>query len=494
LSDTLVEARPSEARRPPLRSAAWIAAAFLALVAVFAVVKAPSLSNREFNSDEAYVATEAQVIRDGGRLYHDTVDRKPPALPYLYAAAFTISGSSDLFLVHVLAILADAITALLLALEARRRFGTTASAVIAAALFAISAAAFAPQDGLAANFETFMLPLATAAVLLGLRRRPAAAGFALGLATLVKQTGAVVLLPLVWLAWRDRRRRGVISLLVWFAAPIVVAALVFGVPQFAFWVFTGNSSYLDASHSLGFGLGEAISRTWRFAEAHLVLVVLVPLAWRARKADAELWLWLLAAAVSVTAGLRFFGHYYLELLPPACLLATRAVVSRPVLRRPLAAVALLALAVVPAVPSIAAGYTQGTGRDVEIADDVAGYVRAHTSPDDRILVWGQAPEVYWKSGRRPATRFATTGFVTGSTGNRPKTDVGAGSAVPGAWSDFLGDLHAHRPALVVDMSTANQRGAASYPPSKFRSFARYLDDGTWHKAATVDGATVYASS
>ena len=37
-------------------------------------------------------------------------------------------------------------------------------------------------------------------------------------------------------------------------------------------------------------------------------------------------------------------------------------------------------------------------------------------PEDGILVWGQLPEVYWASGKRPATRFITTGFLTGNWG------------------------------------------------------------------------------
>ena len=53
-------------------------AALLFVVVAFAV-HAPSLSNRVFNSDEAYLATQAQVLNRGGRLYVDTVDRKPPA-------------------------------------------------------------------------------------------------------------------------------------------------------------------------------------------------------------------------------------------------------------------------------------------------------------------------------------------------------------------------------------------------------------------------------
>jgi hypothetical protein len=131
-------------------------------------------------------------------------------------------------------------------------------------------------------------------------------------------------------------------------------------------------------------------------------------------------------------------------------------------------------------------------RNLSIAAAAAVYVRTHTRPGQRILVWGQAPEVYWESERLSATRFATTGFVTGSTGNRPANDIGEGKAVPGAWSEFLADLHAHPPVLIVDMSQANQRGAANYPPKRFRQFMTYLRDGDWTQITRVAGTGIYA--
>ena len=76
---------------------------------------APGFSDRVFNSDEAYLATQAQVLNHGGRLYVDTVDRKPPVVPYLYAAVFRLTGSDDLAPVRVVAVLAQVATALLLA-------------------------------------------------------------------------------------------------------------------------------------------------------------------------------------------------------------------------------------------------------------------------------------------------------------------------------------------------------------------------------------------
>lgn len=460
------------------------------LLALTLVLRIPGFSDRVFNSDEAYLATQAQVLNHGGRLYVDTVDRKPPVVPFLYAAVFRATGSDDLGPVRVLAALAQVATALLLAFEARRRFTWRYAPLVAGVAYVLAATAFPPGDAQAANFEVFMLPLMTLAFVLGVRDRPVAAGLSLGVATLTKQTAALTLLPLVYLAWRMRRGRGLALLAVAFAAPVVATAIAFGSHDFVRWVFTGNGGYLDVSGAVGYAFSNGVARTAWFVFGSAALVVLLPWAWGHRRDDADVWLWLASGALAALAGFRFFPHYYLQLLPPLVLLATRALSSfgDERRRRVLPVVAVLAIAVTVwfAVPAFA----NGDNRDTRIALDVGAYVRAHTAAGARVLVWGQAPEVYWSSGRLPATRFATTGFVTGVSGGRPPSRVGARYGAPGAAALFYDDLRRTPPALIADMSTADQRHAHYAPPSRFPRFERFLRDGGWHRVATVDGVAI----
>ena len=44
-------------------------------------------------------AVGPSVLDKGGLLYHQTADRKPPVVPYLYALVFKLVGSSDLEIV-----------------------------------------------------------------------------------------------------------------------------------------------------------------------------------------------------------------------------------------------------------------------------------------------------------------------------------------------------------------------------------------------------------
>ncbi len=467
------------------------------LLAVFALVAfavhAPSLTNRSFNSDEAYAATQAQVLNRGGRLYVDAVDRKPPVVPYLYAATFRVTGSDDLLPVRILAVLADVATALLLAAEARRRFRHDRAGMIAGLLFLAGSAAFYATDFQTANFEVFMLPLMVAGFVLAARSRPLASGAAIGLATLTKQTAATTLLPAAWLLWRhtragrDRPAGRLARLGVGFVAPIAVAAFVFGVHDFLTWVFTGNGDYLDIAGTLGFTVHHGLIQTLWFVLANLALVVLAVIASRWWRRDLDLWLWVAAALVAVATGFRFFGHYYLQLLPPLSLLATGPLV-RASWR------ALTAVAVVVAVPVaffLDKSFATGPSHTDVVASDLTAYVRRAVAPNHPILIWGHLPEVYWRSGRPPATRFATTEFLTGQSGGRPPSRAGMQYAAPGAWADFDADLRAHPPALVLDLAPANIRNDRYEALTRFPRFGNYLAHH-YRVVGTVDGVVVYA--
>ena len=192
---------------PASRRAAPGIGLLLLLLVVAAALRVPGWVVPVFNSDESFLATQAEVLNHGGRLYEDAADRKPPIVPYLYAATFRVLHTTGLWSVRLLATIAVALTGWLLALEAHRRWGTRA-AWLAGLLFVLGTVAFAPQDGQAANFEIFMLLPMTAGVVLAARRRPASAGVAIALATLCKQTGAAALLPVLYLALRGDREIG----------------------------------------------------------------------------------------------------------------------------------------------------------------------------------------------------------------------------------------------------------------------------------------------
>jgi MFS family permease len=490
-----VAARAAPDRTRPSRRSFWLI--FAALLALTVALRLPAFFVEVFNSDETFLATQAEVINEGGRLYEDAADRKPPLVPYLYAVTFSVLGTDALWSVRVIAMLAVAATALLVALEARRRYGAPAGWV-AGILLVLASVAFAPQDGQAANFEVFMLPAMTAAVLLGARGRTRASGFAVGIATLAKQTGAATLLPVLYLAWRHRGRRGVAGALVGFAIPVAIVALLVGPGELLFWAVLGNGSYFGIGSASAYVLGLFAVMTLGFVAANLPIIWSLPRAWRDRKqivledervetdGDTDLWLWLLSAALSVAVGFRFFGHYYLQLLPPLCLLSAGVLVrrSRVLLR------ATVALAAVIAVGFSLLGFWVRPWGDEPKYEAVSEYLDRHTSVTDRIFVWGHMPEIYWASDRRPASRFLTSGFPVGDWGSRPDGDTSTNVPTPGAFEQMMEDLRAEPPRVVLDTTPAAFRGSQYSPMSKYPELRTFVD-ARYTYVRTIDGIAIY---
>jgi 4-amino-4-deoxy-L-arabinose transferase-like glycosyltransferase len=452
-------------------------------------LRTPAFFVKVFNSDETFLATQAEVISDGGKLYEEAADRKPPLVPYIYAGTFALFSTTALWSVRVMAMLAIALTALLLALEARRRYGRRA-AWIAGVLMVLASVAFAPQDGQAANFEIFMLPAMTAAVLLARRGRSFSSGVAVALATLTKQTGAATLIPVLYLVWKQRGRKSATDALSGFTAPLALVALAVGPGELLFWTTIGNGSYLGITGRWGMVLLMFLLMTAAFAAANLPIVWTLPRAWRERRTagagDTDLWLWLLSAGLSVAVGLRFFGHYYLQLVPPLALL-TAGALARSSHRAMTRTVALAA-----GVATVATGFgflVQPFNEKAEY-ETVSEYLKVHAGTEDRILVWGHVPEIYWASGKRPATRFFTSGFLTGWEPGRPGNDASVEDATPGAWDLFFEDFATHPPTYILDTAYSGIRGAQYYTISRYPDLARivYRD---YQYVESVEGIGIY---
>jgi len=472
---------------PPPRSRWRLPLIFGALLLVTVALRLPAYTVPVFNSDETFLATQANVIVDGGRLYHDAVDRKPPLVPYLYAAVFAVTGSNHLGWIRTLAMGSVALTGLLLVVEGRRRYGTRAG-VLAGFLFVFASVSFAPQDGQAANFEVFMLPAMTAAVLLARQDRFAGSGVAVAVATLAKQTGAATLLPVLYLAWRAGRRATVTRAGLGFAIPLGVVAILVGPGQLLFWAVLGNGSYLGIGSASFYVIGVFAVMTAAFVLCNAPVVASTVAAWHHRhdRDDVDLWLWLASGAISIAVGFRFFGHYYLQLLPPLCLLAGGALATATGRIR---TIAVATAAVIAVGFSIMGHVAQPFGEEPQY-HAVSRFIEANASETERILVWGALPEVYWASNRRPATRFASNSFVTGHWGGRPQGDLSADLATPDALGQFLGDFAAHPPRYVLDTSPAAIRDAQYYPLSQFPSIDALIR-ANYRYVRSIDGIAIY---
>jgi hypothetical protein len=426
----------------------------LGFAVVALLLHLPGLVEPLFNSDEASLATMAMEIERGGTLYHETADRKPPVVPYIYALVFDVTGERDIRPVRAVGAVVLAATALLLASEARRRAETRAAAVAAGVFFLAGTAANFPADSQAAGFELFMLLPMTAAVVAAGRGKAVLAGLCLAVACLCKQTAVMTAFPVAFLLFRSVGWRAVARAALAASAVVVVTAFAFGPREFLLWTVTGNGGYLALRGSLLASCLRGLGMTLAFLGLNGVLVWCCVVAHRRGKVDWDLWLWLGGGVVAVLAGFRFFGHYYLQLVPPLALIAGVSGLPALVGRMRTWVVAGL---VVPVMAMWLFSFFPPNARGIIPYRTVADRVRSLTAPSDRIFVWGEYPEIYWAADREPATRFIHTGFLTGNSGGRDAAAVQPSDGVPGGWEFLAADIAATPPDLIVDTSTASIR-------------------------------------
>ncbi|HEX2043102.1 MAG TPA: glycosyltransferase family 39 protein [Acidimicrobiales bacterium] len=472
--------------RPPAPVRRLVGVRLLAVLAAASLaLHLPGLTVHLFNSDEASLATMAMVIDRGGRLYRDTADRKPPVVPYVYAAVAEVTGSRDLRPVRAIAALVLAATAALLAAEAQRRYRSRRAAYGAATLFLLASVAFFPADTQAAGFEVFMLLPMTAAVVAAGRGRAAQAGLWLAIACLCKQTAVTTALPIAWLLYRSGGWQLLARALGAGSAVIAVTAIAFGPSDFLLWTVTGNGGYLALRGSVGATIVRGLGMTGAFLGINLALFVLAGESARRRAVGVDLWLWLAGGAVGVLAGLRFFGHYYLQLLPPLVLLAAAALPSVGTLARRAATGAMA----VSAAVMCAVAFLPPNERGLLPYGAIVAEVRRITHPHDTVLVWGEFPEIYWAADREPATRFIHTGFLTGNSGGRDPGTGDPGDGLPGGWAMLDHDLRAHPADLIVDTSPAGIRNSEYYPLERTALWERIRHQ--YQLAGTLDGVRFY---
>ncbi len=342
----------------------------------------------------------------------------------------------------------------------------------------------------------------TASVLLMFRRRWFWSGCLVVAAGAFRQVAAVnVLLAVMAILWLENGNRWRAA--AWFAGGIAAAlaigalVLLLSGSLAGFWRWTVGSLYGYASTNW------IPSYVWlRAKDSLLPFVVDMAVLWIAAIALATRWrrldpperlvvVWLAVAMVGSVAAGHLSWHYFIEAMGPLAL-AAALFFGRFPLRRWIAAAAAVGIAV-PAlgwwVYDLGADpLTYDFGASVPQHQQVAAYIHDHSTPDQRIFVWGDWPALYIESDRLMASRFP--GFLRGF-------DRGSGippnnwDTTPDVWPELQSDLAAHPPALIVDTASAGWSDFSIYPMSNYPVLAN-LVAGSYHAVATVDGVVIYA--
>ena len=450
----------------------WIPVAALALI----VGSAPAFL-RTFVNDDATYALIAQKLNAGALLYRQAVDNKPPLIYATFAAVFRVFGPHALAAVKLLTILAQLACALLVATLGRRLFDAR-TGVVAALMFSFAAASGLACDFAAPNTEIFANPFILGALLLLARdlERPSrrdllAAGLLIGIACLYRLPAAASLLGALFflsqgpLSRQERLRAG-FQLAAGFVVPLALAATYFAARGTAgdlwLWVVRGNIGYV--------GVGEAqvgwlaLGQLARLVAAQFPLLILgtrVGVLWRSTREPHRtrlrfVLLQLVTALLAYRTGNRFYGHYFLQVLPFLALIGGWGLLHLP--RRDQRWLRLVPAAMVLALASF---FVVNTVRARTIRD-TGGFaatiqtIQAESGPDDEVLLWSAPAEIAFASGRRFATRFPFNNYLTGRIFGTKYGSPGATRAATHpledrlAWQLLAQDLAASPPALIVD--------------------------------------------
>ena len=437
--------------------------------------RAPGLLyNGMFDRDESYLAVTGDVIRHGGQLYVDVIDRKPPVVPVMYS--LIREWSVDMRAVRIVLALLIVLNGVVVAEIVRRIASSRRAALFAGVLAIAGTALFLPPDAQAANFELWGILPASAAILCvvvarSARRSPvlwfALAGAAVVIAADCKQPYIAVGIPVLVEALRRGGEK-------WRAvSATAVGAVLAAIPLFAFfdgakmlrWVWSDNSDYLKGGVSIGRAASIGLALTVVFVLLHLPLLYGVWEVLRRRvRADVTMLVWLGASILVIPIGLRFFGHYFQQLVPPLAVLTGCALVTAS--RRVWQTLTLLTVGLLAAMLTLAFVHRP----DLTNYTALGRYVQSTTTSDQRILVWGALPDVYVASDRRPSGIFLHDGYLTGNWASRAHPlaeSVIAAEPFRSRWNMFFEDVAAHPPVIVIDAARPDtdwaQYGPQSFP-------------------------------
>ena len=491
----------------------------ISLVMVVLWLRWPTLGFSLWNVDEAIHAAVARTLLDGGVLYRDAIDQRTPLSYYAVAAVFAGFGENNLWAVRCALAVLIAATAFLLFLAGRALRGPVAGAGAAALYALLSSSVLFQGDANAVNTEWFVAFFSTAAAVVFLAgglpaapRRLFMAGLLLGCSFLSKQPAmldlAAPVFALAYTAWRDSpsRRSRLIQLLVLAAgwlAPVLLTLGYFAMQgalrDAVFYTWTYNLDYYGPEIPLSGRLGSltvpfrliGATQPWLLvlwtAGAMRVLHRLLqrhptPQETATNPGLVFLAAWSLAALAGAASGGRGFDHYSIQFLAPFCLGGGLAL-SRLVIwawsratRWPGRAAAAILLAVAAYDACSAALSARRRTLPEDSSQRVSAYIRSHTSPADRIFVWGYHPDIYLYSDRRPASRYLYASFITGLipwTNTAPDRDT-AYAIVPGAMENLLHDLAARPPVFIVDCSAGPNRHWQKYPLKKFPALNDFI--------------------
>lgn len=380
--------------------------------------------NEPLALDQGLFACFTRWVPRGLLPYRDLFDSKPPAFLYSYALArlFPVELTHAIWLFEALWLGG----AMALAYAIGRRVWDRWAGLTAAAL--LLAAEWAPGWGgwwaRAQADELVALPMLAAALFawrtIEIEKLALWAGVFTGAAGLFKIPSMAIAgaWPLCWYftvgARAAARRIGWMALGLaapwalaagWFAAHGAFGDFVYG----AFVYHRYNAEYIAPPWG---GVLSDFVKTMVVDGALPLACGVLGLATMQRRERAWLAPWIALTMAAVVLERQLAGYHYLLAMPALAIAGGFGVARLACARRPVAMAGVL-LVLLAGVDGIRwwRAYRRGPERFEQgpfspaSEAEAARFIRNHTAPDDRILVWGLSPGIYALADRRPVGRY-----------------------------------------------------------------------------------------
>lgn len=412
----------------------------LILVTSF-LLRLPSLFEPNWYGDEGIYQVIGQVVHQGGLLYRDAWDNKPPLLYLIYAI---FDGNQ--VLVRLLSLLVMLATIVGFFFLGKKLFKEEKTVYVSTSVFALLFAS-PLLEGNIANAENFMyLPIIAGLYLVVKHHKDEKsllyiffAGLLLGIAFLIKivaifDLGALLIFLFVTLISHHAKQWLTKSFLLsfGFALPIILTIVFFffqgALSDFVTATFAQNVTYVGAGNRLFFGQGLLLIKLLLLAVFSFLIFF-----WRNRLSweHVFIYLWVALSLFNAFFGGRPWIHYLLTILPALCLFAGMIVENQK--SRFINIVLFLGILLLLSksfwiygkifryYPNFMA-YASGAKDEKAYRDffdwfvnrdyEIAYHIRQHSKENDRLFIWGDNAQIYAIADRLPPGRYTVSYHVT----------------------------------------------------------------------------------
>lgn len=541
----------------------------------------PGLWVPYYNIDELTNAVYGRFIAAGTLGLPDFLGNTYLLTHYFYALIGKLFGFSSLVPMHVAHALWKCLTILAFSF-AGRELTDGRTGRWAALFYCVASVSFMSKDFHTPSAESFsLLPAVFAAGFLfrGMNRESwrcfLVAGIFTGIATLFKAPMGITLavMGLSFLVrFKAMIRNGAACLfgflIALFLPPLLVWPPSHGLGLMMAKLNETNATYIQSYEGLSYlySLFKLFIRTGLFFGACLAVSAFATQNFRTlfhlKRKHRNYWqkifflfVWIGALLFAVSLGGRVFYHYYVFLLAPLPLLAAtgirnfdmRLVAFRHHKTHPDGRFYFLNFVrgnlfwflAVPAAAFSIEGALNYSTQPPDVAA-IVRYVGENAAPEDVIYVWGNVPQIYFDSGRQPATPFFWSDILAGTSPGSPAMEyvratgeklslaqqlgkdfqsqvfqkvrpeqINADTTLSAIgedelftldellaridqpyWRRVFSDFFKTPPQLFIDTSPTNIRGFGFSPISKFELLKRFIEDN-YDAVGVIDGMVVY---